>query len=91
MNKCDRDELDLIVLFNRSDLSLENVVEPSHFGLFCAPAINLFPKSADRIHLSDRQWEFHIIPDRTRPLDFEVYQVQSVTGLGLKADDEQVF
>jgi len=91
VKRCGGDELDLIVLLNRSDLTLENAVDPSQFALHCSPAINLFPKSADRIHLTDRQWEFHIIPDRTRPLDFEIYQVQSVTGLGLRADDEQTF
>jgi type VI secretion system protein ImpG len=51
------------------------VVAADHFALFCAPAINLFPKRADRIHLSDQVAEHHLVPDRTRPMDFEVHQV----------------
>ena len=32
-----------------------------------------------------------MIPDRTRPLDFEVYQVLGVTGHGVRSDQEQPF
>ncbi len=91
VKQCAGDELDVIVLFNRNDLYLENVVETSHFALFCCPAINLFPKRADRIHLSDRQWEYHVVPDRTRPMDFEVYRIDAVAGFGSRSDDEQKF
>ena len=34
--------------------------------------------NADRIHLSEKLSEFQVIPDRTRPLDFEVYSVEKV-------------
>jgi type VI secretion system protein ImpG len=53
--------------------------------------INLFPKRADRIHLSDKMTEFHVVPNRTRPIDYEVYQVTGVTGHGVRADEEQPF
>lgn len=91
MKRCDQDELDVIVLLNQIDLSLENAVDASNFALCCTPAINLFEKRADRIQISDSQWEFHVVPDRTRPQDFEVYQVQTVTGFGSRADEEQPF
>ena len=84
-------ELDVIILLQRSDGLLENRVDTSQFALFCSPAINLFPKRADRIHLSNRFSEHHVIPDRTRPLDFEVYRVNSVVGHGTSADQEQEF
>ena len=32
--------------------TLESVVDASNFALFCTPAVNLFPKRADRIHVS---------------------------------------
>jgi type VI secretion system protein ImpG len=67
------------------------MVDPSRLQLFCAPAINLFPKRADRIHLEDRHSEFHVVPDRTRPQDFEVYTVRGVTGYGSRADEEVEF
>jgi len=91
VKQCNHTELDIIILLGRGDLFLEDSVDLSSFSLFCAPAINLFPKRADRIHISDRDWEFHVVADRTRPLDYEVYDIQSVTGFGARADDEQEF
>src|SRR6185369_11781767 len=35
--------------------------------------------------------EFHVMPDRNRPLDFEIYQVSSVTGFGETPDQERQF
>jgi type VI secretion system protein ImpG len=44
--------------------------------------INLFPKRADRVRLNDRDHEFHLIPDRSRPMDFEIHQILEVEGFG---------
>ncbi|HEX2830705.1 MAG TPA: type VI secretion system baseplate subunit TssF [Burkholderiales bacterium] len=84
-------ELEIALLFERGDPSLESVVDAANFQLFCAPAINLFPKRADRIHLSDSVSMHHVVPDRTRPMDFEVYEVTGVTGYGIGVDSEQTF
>jgi type VI secretion system protein ImpG len=78
-------------LFDQIDRSLEEVVNEQNFGLHCTPAINLFPKRADRIHLNQRDWEYHIIADRTRPMDYEVHSVTEVIGIGTSADQEQDF
>ena len=75
-------ECDVVILLKRSEATLENVVDAENFALNCTPAVNLFPHRADRIHLNDRDPEFHVVPDRTRPLDLEVYQVTQVTGYG---------
>ncbi len=91
MQRCNDTEIDIVVLLNRSDSQLEKVITKDNFSLFCASAINLFPKRADRIHISDRDYEFHIVPDRSRPMDFEVYQVTSVEGYGTSADQTQEF
>ncbi|OAJ58746.1 type VI secretion system protein ImpG [Paraburkholderia ginsengiterrae] len=91
VRRCRDNELDVLVLFDRLQPSLEGGVGTQTFGLFCAPAINLFPKRADRIHLSNQQAEFHVIPDRTRPMDFEIHQVLSVTGYGSGKDEVQPF
>src|SRR5205823_11128422 len=80
--------IDLILLLNQADLTLENALGPENFALCCTPAINLFPADADRIHLTDKLSEFQVIPDRTRPLDFEVFNIQKVVGIG--AGNEQV-
>lgn len=91
MQRCDDNEIELMVLLNRSDTQLEQVVDISNFSLNCTPAINLFQHRADRIHVSDEQFEFHVIPDRTRPLDFEIYRVEEVVGYGTGPGSEQVF
>ena len=87
----DCSQLDVLVLLDRSDPVLADVVDASHFALFCAPAINLFPKRVDRVHLSNGSTEHHVVPDRSRPLDFEVYSLTSVQGIGQGSDIEDDF
>jgi len=53
--------------------------------------INLFPKRTDRIHVTAQESEYHVLPDRTRPMDYEIYQVSSVTGYGTGTVAEQTF
>ena len=91
MTRIDGNELELVVLFGRGDPNLENVVDASNFALFCTPAINLFPKRGDRIHVTESTFEYHVVADRTRPQDFEVYEVNGVVGHGIGADSEQEF
>jgi type VI secretion system protein ImpG len=88
---CDEDQLDLIVLFGRRNAELEGTVSADNLGLFCSPAVNLFEKRLDRIQVSDRFFEFHVVPDRTRPQDFEVYQLTQVTGYGAGSEALQEF
>lgn len=88
---CSDDVVDIVFLFDRSDPDLVNVVDASHINLFCTPAINLFPKRCDRIHLSHRTTEYHVVPDRTRAMDFEVHSVTKVLGFGDRADAEVEF
>jgi type VI secretion system protein ImpG len=66
-------------------------VDASNLALFCTPAINLFPKRADRIHVTDGSFEYHVVADRTRPIDFEIYEVTSVLGHGAGTGSEQEF
>ena len=85
------DELEVVLLFSRGKAELERVVDASNFSLFCTPAINLFEKRADRIHVTQASHEYHVVPDRTRPPDFEVYQVTDVVGHGAGADNDKSF
>ncbi|NQZ30567.1 MAG: type VI secretion system baseplate subunit TssF [Oceanospirillaceae bacterium] len=84
-------KLELLVLFDRCDVELENRVTKDDIALFCTPVINLFSKRTDRIHIDNRQEEFHVVPDRTRPLDFEVFQVEAVNGYGNNSEQKQRF
>lgn len=85
------DFVDLIVVFDDQDTRLETRIDSSCFELFCTPAINLFSKTLDRILISDRFSEFHVVPDRNRPLDFEVFRLEGVTGYGDTPDQERDF
>ena len=86
VKRCAGQELELIVLFERFDPSLESSVGAAQFVPFCTPAINLFPRRVDRIHLSERVNEHHVIADRTRPMDFEIHSLTGVTGHGTGPD-----
>ncbi|MDQ2736529.1 MAG: type VI secretion system baseplate subunit TssF [Pseudomonadota bacterium] len=72
--------LELLFLFSRPGLDLDGLIEAANFSLHCVPAINLFAKRADRIELDDGSHEFHVVPERTAPLDYEVYDVLSASG-----------
>jgi type VI secretion system protein ImpG len=82
---------DLVIHLNRRDVDLENIVSESNFIPFCTPAINLFPKRADRISINTRDHEFHVVADRSRPLDYEINQIMEVSGFGTQAEDRQNF
>ena len=91
VRRCQGSQLDVIILMRQADTSIENRVEAANFALFCTPAVNLFPKQIDRVQLTDRFSEYHLVPDRTRPKDFEIYSVRQVTGIGATSDQEQPF
>ncbi len=91
VSACAETELEIIVLLARGDARLEQALDASNFVLNCTPVVNLFQRRADRINLSGDQFEYHVLPDRTRPMDFEVHQIESVTGYGIGTDAEQEF
>jgi len=85
------ESFDLVVHLKSRDNDLENVIDKSHFLPFCTPAINLFPKRTDRISLNKKDHEFHLVADRSRPMDYEIHQVLGVTGYGRHANESQQF
>ena len=84
-------ELEIVLLFERGDPELESLVDASSFALYCTPAINLFAKRVDRVHVTDNTYNYHVVPDRARPMDYEVFEVRSVTGYGAGNEGEQPF
>lgn len=85
------DRLEIIIPLDRANKDLEHELDRQQFLLFVTPAINLFPRTADRIHLKQFEPEFHVVPDRNRPTDFEIYEVTSVQGHGASVDDRRNF
>ena len=84
-------EFDLLILLDGHDVQLENRVDESMFALFCTPAINLFPKRTDRISLSERFSEYQIVADKTRTVDYEIFDLQRVEGIGNQQDETYRF
>jgi type VI secretion system protein ImpG len=48
------------------------------FRLNCAPIINLFNQTAEPIYLSQKKYEYHVVPDVHRQTRTEVYSIDDV-------------
>lgn len=90
-SRAETDRIEIVFALRKTSDGLDGRVGKSNFALHCTPVINLFPKVTDRIHLNDQDHEHQVIPDRTRPLDFEVFSVQRVTGYGFEDREGHVF
>lgn len=75
-------QCELVLLSGAADARLEPVVDRGAISLHATPVVNLFARRADRVFLSDERAEHHLVIDRARPLDFEVFSVSAVRGLG---------
>lgn len=91
LRDCRGREAEIVILLDRADASLERGVDASNFALDCTPAINLFRRRTDRVALSDTQFEYHVVVDRTRPMDYEIHQIDEVTGYGAGAAPEKQY
>jgi len=91
VRRCSTPDLEIVVVLDTQDGRLEKAIGPEQFELYCTPAVNLFPKRTDRIHLTPSEHEYHVVADRTRPMDFEIYQLTEVIGYGTNNDEKQEF
>lgn len=91
LSQCNDRVVDLIIPLSHQETRLEGRIDASCMDCGCTPVINLFPKQLDRILLTEWFSEFHVVPDRNRALDFEVFEIESVTGYGDTAGEEQEF
>ena len=76
--QCKGGACDIVFLFSRSSPILTGAIEANNFRLFATPAINLFEKQLGRVQVTPYEHEYHVVPDRTRPLDFEVFRLIEV-------------
>jgi type VI secretion system protein ImpG len=60
---------------SRADLN----VGASNFRLGCSPIVNLFPLTAEPIHLDQSKYEYRVVPDVNRPLATEIHAIESVS------------
>jgi type VI secretion system protein ImpG len=80
-------EAEIVLLFDRGEAELGPLVDADSLALYCTPAINLFPKRLDRVLLGPGSAEFHVVPDRMRPMDYEVHHIERVIGHGASGTD----
>lgn len=84
-------EMEVIILLNRMPQDLAGHVDRERFQLFCTPVINLFPKRVGKLEVKRNSNEIHIVPDRSKPLDYEIHSVTSVIGQQAENSNEIVF
>jgi type VI secretion system protein ImpG len=70
--------IDIVFAFDEQNSRLAAAAEPKAFSLYTAPAINLFEKTTDRTAIRSNAHEYHIVPDRSRYLDYEPHRVVEV-------------
>ncbi|MDR2663887.1 MAG: type VI secretion system baseplate subunit TssF [Treponema sp.] len=71
------DTAELLLVFKRREPSLVSV-KGSSLRLNCVPAVNLFAKRSDRVMIEKEAYQFHVIPDRAAPRDYEVVHIQGL-------------
>lgn len=91
LRRCDGAVFDVVLLLDTYDAKLGKIVDASNFCLHCTPAINLFPHRADRVALEPGKFEFHVVPDRSRPIDFEIYSIDAARGYGAFDEAPRIF
>lgn len=84
-------DVDIYILLKEGRRDIAAMVVPEAFTLNAVPAVNLFPKRCDRVQITARDTEQHVVPNRTAGLDFEIYALQSVAGISGEGADDLVF
>ncbi|SMC25015.1 type VI secretion system protein ImpG [Andreprevotia lacus DSM 23236] len=79
--------VNIVFYLSSSDASLAGAVDRDNLLLFTTPVINLFQRRTDRILVNQLATEYHVVPDRRRPLSYEVYDVLSLEGYAADAND----
>jgi type VI secretion system protein ImpG len=82
---------EVVLLLTQDTAKLRGLVDKNQFALFCTPVVNLFDRRTDRIEMSPGQTEFHLVPDRSRPMDLEVFSVQEMSGQKADTTQELIF
>lgn len=78
LSRIDAHAFDVLFEFDSVVPRLAAVVRREMFSLYAAPAANLFEMQCSRIPLRSSEAEHHVVPDRSRWLDFEAHRVLDV-------------
>jgi len=78
MSRLKSKSVDVIFVFDEVNTRLAAAVQRGMFALYAAPAVNLFEKTTDRIPVRKNEHEYHVVPDRSRMLDYEPHSILEV-------------
>ncbi|WP_338525469.1 type VI secretion system baseplate subunit TssF [Pseudomonas batumici] len=87
---CQSRSLELVVVLAPLSQPLSALLDASHFGLFCAPVINLFNKRIERIVIDPYRHELPLVVDKARPLAYEIQEVLAVHGYAAGSKERQL-
>lgn len=91
VERVEESTIDIYILLSEANRELATTLDKESFKLHAAPAINLFDKRCDRVHVRDVDIDHHIVPDRTAPMDYEVHQIKKVVGIAGQGGDDMDF
>ena len=84
-------DVDIYILLKDGNKQIGDGLTKDAFMLHAVPAVNLFPRRFDRVHVSHADVEQHVVVSRTAPLDYEVYRIESVTGISGEGKEDVIF
>ena len=70
--------VDVIFAFSAANPRLPAAIRADRFALYASPSINLFERTTDRIEVKSNLHEYHVVPDRSRYLEYEPHQILEV-------------
>lgn len=88
---CPGNRLEVAVLLDAADPVLDGAVTAEAFALFATPVINLFKKVCRPTPVEPFAREHQVVADRLRPLDFEVFDLLEVEGVGAEERERTRF
>lgn len=91
LKRADEAEVDLYLLLADGLPDNGACVRRESFVLNAVPAVNLFDRAFDRIHMTNSDTEQYVTPNRTAPLDYEVFAIDRVVGVSGKENEETEF
>ena len=89
LSRCQSTEIEILLIFDKAKQQLAKLIDKDNFLLHCTPAVNLIERTADRITVKPTAHEYEVVVDKTQPMNFEVYSVESVQGY-TAANEEEV-
>lgn len=88
---CPGSRLEVAVLLDAADPVLDGAVGAEALALFATPVINLFRKVCRPTPVEPYAREHQVVADRLRPLDFEIFDLLEVEGVGAEERERTRF